>query len=383
MDTLRKSSKPRIAVIFTGGTIGSTKNREEGFYDVSDDKPEEKNKLIDLLIHLKRDIPLKYELVLEDPKLNKSFKKLSENIIPTDWGTIAQKIASAIDQGVDGVVITHGTDTMAYTCSAISFMLSKTPVPIPIVFTGSLIPATEENTDAINNLYDSIIFAAESKISGIFVVFRYALCDNFMNDRFKNDEAALCSSVIWGNRVRSIDEYSQNFYSADHKFLTFIKDGKFNIAHIEKYNLRSDNFKKIVLMKNIEPKIAFFKIYPGFDPNWIAESVKQGYKGIILELYHSATACTDAMDSYFPIVESIKRCAEFDIPIFGVPSYEYTMSSEYITTKKMRDAGLVFLAMSPEAAITKLMWLLHPGNSDPRKDIREKMKENISGEILN
>ena len=344
-------AKRKIALIFTGGTIGSTIRPSNKIIE-----PKLGSELFRELIKQKPEIEDKYEFIIRNP-----YNMLSENITPNDWGKIANSIALEINQSVDGIVVTHGTDTMPYTASAISFMLSE--VSIPIVFTGSLIPPHEKGTDAVQNLYDSILFSAKSEKMGVFVIFR---------DRKDNH-----SKVFWGNRLRSISSYSNNFQSADNKSFAIIRND--TITYCGKYPTRNHLSKKVIIESRIESKVAYFKVYPGFDPWFIDKAVEYGAKGIILEIYHSGTACTTNHSKY-SLISSIKSCVEKSIPIFGIPLHESQESNIYSTTRELLDAGLIHLnRMSLESMVVKLMWLL--GNEKEIKKVIKRMNENIAGEI--
>jgi len=353
VDTFIKN-KPKIALIFTGGTIGAAKDFKKQYIDIKNDGEE----LFHLLLSQKKEIKSKYEFYYKD---SNPFIRLSENIIPFDWAVIAEKIASRVNQGVDGVVVTHGTDTMPYTASAISFMLSEVLLPVPIVFTGSIIPFTEKDTDAIQNLYDSIVFAAKSPLSGVFVVFH--------------------GNVFLGNRLQSIRPHGKKFYSADDKIMATIRNDDFYELIEGKSHKRSALSKRVTPKTNIESKVTYLKVYPGFDPWYIEKAIEHRTKGVILELFHSGTASTDTTESKYSLIPAIKMCVENSILIFGVPSYN-SSESIYITTKQLEKAGLILLdGISPEAAIVKLMWLLGTYPTVENEVIKKKMRdENIAGE---
>ncbi len=433
--------KIKIALIFTGGTIGSSILPSNKIIE-----PMLGSELYSELLKQKPGIEDKYEFILKYP-----LNMLSENITPSNWGKIAESIAFEINKDVDGIVVTHGTDTMPYTISAVSFMISE--IPLPVVFTGSLIPPHEKGTDAIQNLYDSILFAAKSESRGVFLVF---------GDRKSNH-----SNVFWGNRLRSIFPYGNNFQSADCKPFATIKNDtiKYHGEYPKKYHLSKD----VGIETKIESKVAYFKIYPGFDPWFIEKAVEHGVKGIILELYHSGTACT-TNDSTYSLVSTIKSYAKKGIPIFGIPSHElpkslfswdkipgddnvrlidyltqkfgvdwvkvskiekiddgrtirvtnginflslrlndeetkvnieiddgrtdifmvkaengklniHPISNIYGTTEELLKADLIHLnQMSLESALVKLMWLL--GSENEIKNVIKKMNKNIAGEIF-
>jgi preprotein translocase subunit YajC len=221
--------------------------------------------------------------------------------VPHDWGIIANSIAAEINAGVDGIVVAHGTDSLPYTAAAVSFMLSE--VPIPVVFTGSLIPPDKKETDAIQNLYDSILFSAKSQLAGVYAVFKAK--DN-------------SRKIIWSPRLSSISPYSKYFHSIDHRYVGKIENGALEIfsnRYSKRYKLRS----KVTTDTKIDPRVAYFEVSPGFDPWYIEKAFEHGAKGMILKLFHSSTACTRngkySSYSLAPIIKKFKN----DILIFGIP----------------------------------------------------------------
>jgi L-asparaginase/Glu-tRNA(Gln) amidotransferase subunit D len=361
-----RNHESKISIILTGGTIGSTK-----VYDniVSENKKLNMKKLIEE--HFKS----KYNLSFP----RSPFYKLSENVTPCDWKSMADAIASEISKGMDGIVVTHGTDTLAYTSSAMSFMLKE--VPIPVVFTGAFISPDNPETDAFDNINYSILFASKSEASGIFALF-------YNNKR---------GWVFTGNRISSILSYGNSFYNSDFGFFAKIKENPFEISYNEKFIKRSEIKNTHFLgsnqqtqpsdsgvaqkdLRHIDPRVFYFKIYPGFHPKNIEMSLDYGAKGIILELYHSGTGCTCHFDNKeYSLLTAIKRCVERGVPIFGMPGYNLPQEDIYRTKKELVDEGLILLKkMTPESAIAKLMWSIgnHPN------EINEIMLENINGEIF-
>lgn len=347
------SKKRKITLIYTGGTIGALEKNNtlasEGTGEV----------LYQILLNEYPQIKYDYELNLKTP-----FSLLSENIVPPDWGMIANSIAAEINEDVDGIVVAHGTDTLPYTTAAVSFMLSE--VPIPVVFTGSLIPPTWKGTDAIQNLFESISFAAKSQLAGVYVVFKAK--DNSRD-------------IFCGTRLMSISPYSKYFGGIDPEDVGKIRNGAVDKISIDRYP-KSYRLvgRKVTTDTKIDPNIAFFEVFPGFDPRYIKNAADYGAKGVILKLFHSGTACTrHGMYSLVPIIE---ECTKKGILIFGTPiSKSKNEKDAYSTTKQLLKAGLEPLSkMTLEAAIVKLMWVL--GHQKNGELVRKEMERNIAGEII-
>ena len=348
------SMKRKITLIYTGGTIGVSGKirgdilKSEGTGEVLhqillDEHPEIKD---DYDLSFKRHISL-----------------LSENIVPYDWEKIANSIAVEIDEGVDGIVVAHGTDSLPYTTAAVSFMLSD--IPIPVVFTGSLVPPDRKGTDAIQNLYDSISFSAKSQLAGVYAVFKGK--DN-------------SRKVFLGTRLLSIPPYSKYFHSIGHRYVGKIENGDIHIFN-NRYPKRYKPMEKIARNTKIDPNVSFFKVFPGFDPGCIEQAFEHGAKGIILDLFHSGTACTrNGKYSNYSLIPTIKRLGK-NVLIFGTHLPESKEGGIYSTTNDLLKSGLIPLKlMSSESAIVKLMWVL--GHQKKREQIIKEMNNDIAGEIV-
>ena len=306
--TFSSGRKKRITLIYTGGTIGASgkigKNslKSEGTGEV----------LHQILLSKHPEIGDNYDL-----PLRRDISLLSENIVPEDWGLIANSIKTEINAGADGIVVAHGTDSLPYTAAAVSFMLSE--IPIPIVFTGSLIPPDRKGTDAIQNLSDSILFSAKSQLAGVYAVFKAK--DNSRR-------------IFLGTRLLSISPYDNYFCSSDHKYVGKIENGTITIfsnRYPERYELR----RKVTTNTQIDPRVAFFEVSPGFDPWYIEKAYEHGAKGIILKLFHSGTACTrNGKYSSYSLAQTIKELKEV-VLIFGIPlSKSYLFSWDNVPGKE-------------------------------------------------
>ena len=127
--------------------------------------------------------------------------------------------------------------------------------------------------------------------------------------------------------------------------------------------------------------MSFFKVFPGFDPGCIEQAFEHGAKGIILDLFHSGTACTrNGKYSNYSLIPTIKRLGK-NVLIFGTHLSESKEGGIYSTTNDLLKSGLIPLKlMSSESAIVKLMWVL--GHQKKREQIIKEMNSNIAGEII-
>jgi L-asparaginase/Glu-tRNA(Gln) amidotransferase subunit D len=345
-----KKIKPKISLILTGGTIGAKKDLIDNVIFEVTERYLYNTILNDLL---KNEIEC-------DLKLSKTeIYKLSENMVPSDWEIIARSIVSEIDKGAEGIVVTHGTDTLAYSTSAISFMLG--PVPIPIVFTGAFYPLNEDHSDALKNIRNSILFSLNSSMPGIFVLF-----SNQKNNGY----------VFRGAQITSVLPYGISFSNPNFRPLASFESDPFDISYISKCTQILSARNSCDIKYGIDPNVAHFKVHPGFNPRMIDMALRNGAKGIVLELYHSSTACTLTKSGY-SLIQKIIKCKKKGVPIFGYPGIN-AFEDIYRTTKELQEAGLGMLKkMTPESAIVKLMWLI----ANYPNEIETKMQENISYEI--
>ena len=183
-------TKPIISLLTTGGTFSAERNPVDHALNVGDTA----EKILSLFPEIEQiaDIEIRPPIML----------KLSENIIPDDWVTIAQAIIKEFNENTDGIVVTHGTYTMGYTSAALNFMLKN--YPVPVILTGSQVPVTENKLHLKSNLLNSIYVAGHSDVSGANIVFAGDEDSSFCNI-YKGTRTRKCFS--WKiNCFRSISE---------------------------------------------------------------------------------------------------------------------------------------------------------------------------------
>lgn len=366
----------KLRIIYTGGTIGGRQDSESGVIDEDIKRKEFMDLLFEKYPLLKDD--LKREDIEVDSRT--PIKEFSENIIPSDWKVLAKSIHEAIDDGIDSIIIAHGTDTMCYTSAALSFMLQG--IEIPVIITGSNFPLEKERTDAKTNMHDAIRLSFDKRFKGIFLVF----------SGIENQP----SDIHLGCRVRKAKFYGNCFKSVNVKMIGSVKKKLFSkkvyislenlqlfnqVVKLNKqksYQLKSkeDRIKNI----NIDDNISFFKVYPGFNPKLIDYVIeKEETKGIILELYNSGTGCVRR--SRYSLLKSLENAKTKDIPVFVTSQHEGSVIMDaYITSKKLKEVGAVPLKdLITEAAIPKLMWVL--GQTDSKKKVTKLMLTNLCGEM--
>ncbi|AEC51520.1 L-asparaginase [Pyrococcus sp. NA2] len=270
-------------------------------------------------------------------------------IQPPDWELLAKRIEREI-WNYDGIVVTHGTDTMAYTASMISFMLRNPP--IPIVLTGSMLPITEENSDAPLNLYTAFKFV-ELGVRGVYIAFN--------------------GKVMLGTRTSKIRSMSFDaFESINYPLVAKLTNGVINLLHIPRF-YGEEFFSDIAY----DPRVLVIKLIPGLSGDIIREAWRLGYRGIIIEGYGVGGIPYRNTDLLSVISELSSR---MPIILTTQAIYNGVDLKRYKVGRIALEAGVISAGdMTKEATITKLMWIL--GHTKEVEKVKELMKKNIAGEL--
>lgn len=282
---------------------------------------------------------------------------LSENMRPDYWVQAARSIADEINDGAQGVVVAHGTDTMHYTSAALSFILQT---PVPVILTGAQRSSDRPSSDAFLNLMSSVA-AARSDLAEVMVCMHAT----------ENDRHAYLHR---GTRVRKMHTSRRDtFQSINSSPLAKIKDGKVKILD-KHYSYRRRNESELEVNDSLEPKIAFIKSFPGIVPEMIDYYVDKGYLGLVLE----GTGLGHCPEDVIP---SLKRAADEGIPVVMTSQclYGRTNLNVYSTGRKLLKAGVISAGdMLPETAYVKLVWVM--GQTSNLEEVRKIMHSNLRGE---
>jgi glutamyl-tRNA(Gln) amidotransferase subunit D len=344
----KSGGKPNIAMIITGGTIAAKLNPKKGGVDWLD-TPESMFKFYPELFEkvnvLKVEVP---------------FMKASEDMDFKDWQKIAKTCEKLLnDSNIQGVIITHGTDFLHYTASALSFMLRD--LNKPVVLTYSQRSIDRASSDANLNLQCSAI-ACLSDIAEVMLV----------GHATKNDD--FCYAMK-GTKVKKMHTSKRNAFQMVND-VPFAKVSKETIENISEYKLR--NKGKVKVDSKFEDKVALVKIYPGQSPDILDYYVKNKYKGIVLELSGLGHAPTSRSKNNW--VKKLKEVIEKGIVVCGTSQCinGRTDPLVYSNGRELLDTGIIYLEdMLSETALVKLGWVLGHSDWNPK----EKMLENISGEF--
>jgi L-asparaginase len=333
-----------VLLIYTGGTIGMMEDTNGQL------KPFNFN-------HLTKQIP---ELKKFDVKLSAvSFEKPidSSDMQPKIWIELAEIIKKNYAQ-YDGFVILHGSDTMSYTASALSFMLEN--LNKPVILTGSQLPIGIIRTDGKENLITAIEIAASRQnkkpiVTEVCIYFEYQL--------------------YRGNRTHKYNaEHFQAFESPNYPVLA--EAG----VHI-KYNyaaLQKPSSKKFCVHTSLASNIAVLKLFPGINANVVDAILSiTNIKAIVLETFGSGNASTEKW-----FIEALKKAIEKNIIVYNVTQCNAgaVEQGKYQTSAALKQIGVIGGAdITTEAAISKLMFVL--GKTKNTNEIKKLLLNNLRGEI--
>ena len=341
----RKKEKA-ILIIYTGGTIGMVHDAKTGTLIPIDFK------------HIIDHVPVLANFGFDLHSVSFDPVQDSSNIDPYMWVKMAETIEENYDT-FDGFVVLHGTDTMAYSASALSYMLEN--LSKPVIFTGSQLPIGLPRTDGRENLITSIEIAAAYNNGGALVP---EVCIYFDNELSR------------GNRTTKLSaEHFDAFSSPNYPLLAEVGlHLNYNFADIR----YPDKKKKLIVHKSFDNNVAILKLFPGINRNFVRAVINtKGLKGLIVETFGSGNAPT-----YKWFIDDLKQFIGRGGIIFNVTqchggSVEMGL---YETSREMLAAGVVGgKDITSEASVTKLMFLL--GNCSSREDVIIGLGSSLAGEI--
>lgn len=387
VDKMVQVDMSRLLLIYTGGTIGMQNNPQHGYLPISGyitQKMAQNDKFHDTTSSLTDEFNLVYQSVAEGshtskihqtPVITKSLPALitppslfnkrirysvleysplldSSNMDMTDWVRIATDIEVNYER-FDAFMVLHGTDTMAYTASALSFLLEN--LGKTVIITGSQVPLSEVRTDAVDNLLGALT------IAGHFIIPEVGL---FFDNK-----------LLRGNRASKVNAVEFNAFESPN--LSPLVSVGINIDVQWDDVWKPTRIARFKAHKVLDPSVASLRLFPGITEATVRAFFSPAIKGVVLETYGSGNAPSNRLD----ILEIIKNACTRGVVIINCSQCKKaTVTSLYQTGIALLKIGVIPGAdMTPECALTKLSYLLGK-YSDPER-VRHLMGKNLRGEL--
>eukprot|EP00063_Salmo_salar_P067331 XP_014042166.1 PREDICTED: 60 kDa lysophospholipase-like isoform X1 [Salmo salar] len=276
------------------------------------------------------------------------------NMTTDDWATIGKDIEKHYEK-YDGFVILHGTDTMAYTASALSFMCEH--LGKPVILTGSQVPIYEMRNDGRDNLLGALL------IAGQFVI--PEVCLYFHNKLYR------------GNRVTKVDSGSFNAFNSPN--LAPLANAEVDIKINWDTVWRANTTSRFRVSTQMNRNVGLLRLFPGITAMTVKSFLQAPMEGIVLETYGSGNAPDNRAD----LLEEFRNATERGVIMVNCTQcLRGSVTTSYATGKALSDAGLVAgCDMTPEAALCKLSYVL--ARTDLNKEAKIKMlSQNLRGEMI-
>ncbi|MCX8188579.1 MAG: Glu-tRNA(Gln) amidotransferase subunit GatD [Nitrososphaeria archaeon] len=341
----KSKNLPKAVIVSTGGTIASRVDYRTGGVRPA-------LSAFDLLSV----VPELAEIAKVDAEV--LFSMYSENMTQSNWTILAKKLHDYVSKGYEGVVVTHGTDTMGYTAAALSFALKNTPVPIVLV--GSQRSSDRPSSDASSNLISAMRTSIEAPFSGVYVLMHGWVSDERME-------------VHLGTKVRKMHTSRRDaFKSINIKPAAIYENGRIHVIldNLPKRKVPSS----FEIFPNFDDRVALIKFYPNMDPEIFLYLLDRGYRGIVLEGFGLGHVSSRAISVLKKIIRDGVFVFMTSQCIFG-----RVRLTVYDTGRDLLEVGVIPLEdMLSETAFVKLSWCLGNFEEDRVLDI---MKANIAYEF--
>lgn len=343
-----QGTKASILLIYTGGTIGMVQDPTDQTL-----KPFDFKQILDSVPELSK-FAYRIDSYSFDPIID------SSDIEPSLWQELAELIASRYDS-YDGFVVLHGTDTMAFSASALSFMLGD--LTKPVIFTGSQLPIGVPRTDGRENLISSVEIAAAKDGNGHAIVPEVCICFDNM--------------LMRGNR--STKANSDNFRAFRSENCPLLAEAGINI----RYNTSIIRYPEswdapLLLYTKLDTRVSILKIHPGITPQ-VVRNILLGEqtRAVIIETYGSGNAPSKGW--FLDIVKEAAASGKILLNVTQCIGGSVNMDI-YSTGKALKSAGVLNgYDCTTESALAKLFWLM--GETEDNGKVKDLLEENLRGEI--
>ncbi len=348
-----------ILVVFTGGTIGSTATG--GTIDTSSNAP---FKLLQLFAqHYPNHGAIHFDTL-------QPIQILSENLAPAAWGGIIEAVESVQPDKYDGIIVTHGTDTLAYSAAALSFYFHGLAVPMLLV--SSDYPLDNPKGNGLSNFICAVEFIKQNIAKGVYVPYRNV----GQAMQIHRGSCLTCSLQLSGDffsvQGKSLMQFDGQHFSSDG--VQTIESGK---PDMKDNNNTGSMGNSIPLKPQFSNRILMVKPYPGLD---YGHFTLGAVDAVLHDLYHSGTACaTGQWGKNHSLIEFIERCNEQGIPVYLAPAFK--SENAYQSTRELIGHGAAMVwNMSIEAAYVKLA--LAYGNFSDKQQISDFIEMDLAFEHI-
>lgn len=334
----------KILVVFTGGTIGSSLDG----HTINTAAINRFKLLAGYRERYARATQVEFETI-------SPVEILSENLNPLVWTQVMRAIDAYNLNDIAGIIVTHGTDTLAFSACALSYYYQN--LGIPMLLVSSDFPLTDTRANGLDNFDAAVAFILDRLEKGVFVAYR-------------NQGQAM--QIHLGTRLASCLQLSSEFMSVQAKAYLHFIDNQFSELYPPTRKKQPQPLKAL-----FSTRVVMVKPYPGLDYSVFNLS---GVEAVLHDLYHSGTACVSATwGKQYNLLHFIERCISEGVRVYLAPGL--SSPNQYSSTQALLDLGAVMLwDMTLEAAYVKL--LMAYGNFTDFQDIKNIMQRNIAHEIL-